>query len=181
MKKVLVLLADGFEEIEALVPIDLMRRAGLEVVTAGVESLSVTGSRGVSVTADAEIASTDPSAFDAVVLPGGMPGSTNLAASWEVNERVITMFGENRLVAAICAAPPVVLGKAGILEGRKATCYPGTESYSPESVFVKEPVVSDGNLITAQGPGKAADFAFEIIRYLLGAETADRVAAAALF
>ncbi len=94
MKKVLICLADGFEEIEAIVPIDLMRRAGMHVVLAGVGASTVTGSRGVSIISDGELADFTIETFDAVMLPGGMPGASNLAASWEVNERVIAMFNE---------------------------------------------------------------------------------------
>lgn len=181
MKKVLLCLADGFEEIEAIVPIDLMRRAGMHVVLAGVGASTVTGSRGVSIISDGELADFTLETFDAVMLPGGMPGASNLAASWEVNERVIAMFNEGKLVAAICAAPAVVLGTAGILEGRRATCYPGAESYAPGVRFVKEPVVIDGNLITAQGPGVASQFAFAVIEALLGSKKAKEVGEGALY
>ena len=182
MAKVLVCLADGFEEIEAIVPIDLMRRAGIEVVIAGVGDDTITGSRGVTVIPDGPIEGLKDASYDGILLPGGLPGATNLAASWEINELIISMINGGQLVAAICAAPAAVLGKAGILEGKQATCYPGAESFAPGVTFTQEePVIVDGNLITGRGPGFAADFAFAVIEYLVGAETAREVRAGALF
>lgn len=181
MAHVIVPLAEGFEEIEAIVPIDLMRRAGLTVTLAGVGSASVTGSRGVTISCDTLIEQIELEGVDAILLPGGMPGASNLAADWKVNEAVITLFNEGKLVAAICAAPAVVLGPSGILEGRDATCYPGAEGYAPSISFSTEELVIDGNLITSQGPGKAALFAFAVIEYLCGPQMAREVGQKALY
>ncbi len=181
MKRAIICLAEGFEEIEAIVPIDLLRRAGVDVVIAGVGDSVITGSRGVTIKTDGEIASYADLDADCMLLPGGLPGATNLAASWDVNNRLIRMFNDGKIIAAICAAPAAVLGRTGILEGRRATCYPGAESLSPGSQFVAEPVVVDGNLITAQGPGLAADFALAVITALVGTDKADEVKGAALF
>lgn len=181
MAQVIVPLADGFEEIEAIVPIDLLRRAGLTVILAGVGSISVTGSRGVTINCDTLIEQLELEGVDAILLPGGMPGASNLAAEWKVNEAVITLFNESKLVAAICAAPAVVLGPTGILEGREATCYPGAEGYAPNHSFSTKELVVDGNLITSQGPGKAALFALAIIEYLCGPQKAQEVGQKALY
>ncbi len=181
MAKVIICLADGFEEIEAITPIDLLRRAGVEVIIAGVGDDVITGSRGISIVPDGPIEELKADSYDGILLPGGMPGATNLAASWEVNELIISLLNEGKLIAAICAAPAAVLGKAGLIEGRRATCYPGTEAFAPEATFVKEPVVIDGNLITAQGPGLASDFSFAIIEYLISKEKAEEVKAGALY
>ncbi len=181
MSKVLICLADGFEEIEAVTPIDLLRRAGIDVIIAGVGDDVITGSRGISIVPNGPIEELKDETYDGIILPGGMPGATNLAASWEVNEILISMLNEGKLVAAICAAPAAVLGKAGLIEGRRATCYPGAETFAPEARFVKESLVMDGNLITASGPGLAADFAFAIIEYLISKEKSEEVKAGALF
>ncbi len=181
MKKVVICLAEGFEEIEAVVPIDLMRRAGIEVTVAGIENTTITGSRGVKIKTDGELSEFSEKDFDCIMLPGGLPGATNLAASWEVNERIIHMFNEGKIVAAICAAPAAVLAKTGILQGRKATCYPGAESFSTDTTFEKKSLVIDGNLITAQGPGYASLFGFAVIEALVGAAKAKEVTKEALF
>jgi len=174
-KTVLVILAEGFEEVEAVASIDVMRRAGLRVTIAGVTDLLVKGSRKIGVQADALLK--DIKDFpDAVVLPGGLPGATNLAKSEEVVKLIKKMNSAGRLVAAICAAPAAVLAPLGILDGKKATCYPGCESdFSPRTVYLQDRVVKDGNVITSQGPGSALEFGLEIVRDLVGNETADLV------
>ncbi len=171
---VLVAFAPGFEEIEAFVPVDLLRRAGAEVTTAGVGSQQVTSSHGVTVVCDTEI-SQAPVKFDCVVCPGGMPGSVNLAHSWPVMQRLVAA-SEQGLVCAICAAPAVVLGPAGLLDGHKAVCYPGMESSCPTVQFSDEPVMVDGNVITARGAGCAMEFALAIVSKLFGQEKADEIA-----
>lgn len=176
MSKVAVLLAEGFEEIEAVTPIDLLRRAGVEVVTAGVAGEVVRGSHGITVGTEAGIASLRVDDLDGVVLPGGMPGAANLAASSEVARLVRSMAGSKKLVAAICAAPAKVLAPMGVLSGRRATCFPGDEvAFSSDVVFSEDRVVRDGNVITSRGAGSAAEFAEEIIRYLVGEEAAREV------
>lgn len=167
-KKVLILLADGFEEIEAVTPIDVLRRAGLEVTVAGVSGLEVTGAHSVRIRADVELASYQ-GVPDAVILPGGMPGAKNLVESKQVLELVKKVYEQKKVVGAICASPAVVLTPTGILEGKKATCYPGFEGELPSSVtFCEERVVVDGNVITSRGPGTALEFALNLVEQLVG-------------
>ncbi len=174
-KTALVILAEGFEEVEAIAPVDVLRRAGVRVMIADVNSLIVKSSRKIGVEADillkdlAEIP-------DAVILPGGLPGATNLAKSEDVAKLVKKMNAAGKLVAAICAAPAAVLTPLGILDGKKATCYPGCESdFSAKTVHSQERVVADGNIITSQGPGTALEFALMIAARLVGQEMADTV------
>jgi len=167
-KRVLVLLADGFEEIEAITSIDILRRAGLNVVVAGVGKVLVKGSHDISVKADVEVGSYNRSP-DAIVIPGGMPGALNLSASKKVNSLIVKAHKEGKVIAAICAAPGFVLAPAGILKGRKATCYPGCEDMLEDKAqFVDEKVVVDGNIITSKGPGTAFDFALKLVEVLVG-------------
>lgn len=169
-KKVLVILAEGFEEIEAITPIDVLKRAGLEVVTAGVRSKQVTGAHGIKLEADL-LLSDYPGLPDAVILPGGLPGAQNLADSAEVTELVRNMNDQKKIVGAICAAPALVLAPKGILNGKKATCYPGFEkNFSNKVSFSAERVIVDGHIITSKGPGSALEFALELVRILAGAE-----------
>ncbi|MBL7006126.1 MAG: DJ-1/PfpI family protein [Spirochaetia bacterium] len=182
MSRAVLFLADGFEEIEAVIPIDILRRGGVEVTLAGVRGKLITGAHGIRIEADEEIISfEDYLEYDAVVIPGGMPGSKNLSDSQEVNKLIISMFNSNKIVGAICAAPAVVLGRLGVLEGKTAVCYPGAEAYAPDSVFADYPVVTDGNLITAQGAGYAAEFGLEILKAIQGAAAAEEVGQATLF
>jgi 4-methyl-5(b-hydroxyethyl)-thiazole monophosphate biosynthesis len=174
-KTVLVILAEGFEEVEAIAPIDVLRRAGVRVTIAGVTGLQVKGSRNIGVQADALLKDIQDLP-DAVILPGGLPGATNLARSEDVARIVKKMSSAGKLVAAICAAPAVVLAPLGLLEGKKATCYPGCESdFSSKTVYLKDRVVVDGNIITSQGPGTALEFALAIAARLAGQEMADTV------
>ena len=132
MKRALIFLADGFEEVEALSVIDALIRGGVECVTAAVKDENrVVSTHNIPIIADKLISEVKNDTFDLVFLPGGMPGSINLAQSFDVNEIVIK-HAQNKIVAAICAAPAVVLGPAGLLVGKKATCYPGCESYYPD-------------------------------------------------
>lgn len=176
MKKACVLLADGFEEVEALTPIDYLRRAGVEVIVAGIDEREVTGSHSIRVDADCTLDELDED-FDALVLPGGKRGSANLAANAEVLALVRRYFASGRLVAAICAAPAVVLHKAaGILKGKRFTSYPGTEVEVEGAIFSTERVVTDGNLITARSAGCAGEFSVAVIAHLLGADKAEEIA-----
>ncbi len=175
-KTVLVALADGFEEIEAVTPIDILRRAGLEVLVAGVGKQELTGSNGIRIRADIELEKYAGPLPDAIVLPGGAQGASNLAASQAVSALLGRMRDQGRLVAAICAAPAVVLAKSGLLEGKTATCYPGYEkNFGPGITFSPERVVTDGRVITSRGPGSAMEFALEIVRDLVDSATAERL------
>jgi 4-methyl-5(b-hydroxyethyl)-thiazole monophosphate biosynthesis len=170
-------LADGFEEIEAICPIDILRRGNVEVVTVGVTGKTVTGSHGIPFTADKEIGELDLSSSpDMILLPGGMLGTNNL----QKNETVI-LFIENVLktggyITAICAAPKI-LGAMGILSGKRATCFPGFESELKGAVIASESVVRDGKIITAKGAGVALEFGFELLAALTDRPTADKIAA----
>lgn len=173
---VYVLLAEGFEEIEALAPIDIMRRAGLNVVTVSVGSKKeVTGAHGICVTADAlidGIKNTDGARL--IMLPGGMPGTKNLDASSAVHA-ILDEAEENGVrVAAICAAP-MILGKRGALRGKRAICYPGFEQYLEGAEIADEKVVTDENITTGKGAGAAVEFGLELVTLLCGKETADGI------
>ena len=177
--RVLVPLADGVEELEAVTIIDVLRRGGIEVVSAAIGTeLTVHGSRGVAVLADALWDSLDIDSFDAITLPGGGKGTENLAA----DERVIQTLQEfdeaGKFVTAICAAP-TVLAYAGVLRGRRATCYPSCAAALGES-YDEVPVIADGNLITSQGPGTAMLFALVLLRHFVNGDTARAVAAGLL-
>lgn len=182
MKKIAVMLAEGFEEVEAVTPVDFLRRADIEVTVTGVTGSAVRGARGVTLQTDKEIGEILSRAdeYDGVVLPGGMPGASNLAESEETGEFIRKMAETGKLVAAICAAPAVVLQPLGILAGKQATCYPGFEERFENVKFSKKRVVKDGNIITSRGPGTAAEFAVEIITYLSGKEAAHAVHKATL-
>lgn len=176
MRPLAVLLAEGFEEVEAVTPIDFLRRAGIEVITAGVAGRNVTGSHGISLVADTTVGDLSPLDLDGVILPGGMPGSVNLHASDKVSTLVRQVHENGRLVAAICAAPARVLAPLGLLSGRSATCAPGEEAAFGKDVrFSEERVVRDGEVITSRGAGTAAEFAEEIIRYFKGPEKAQEI------
>jgi len=176
MTSVLVPLAQGCEELEAVTIIDLLRRAQIDVVTAGLGPEPVVGSRGTVLVPDMILDKALKRDFDMVVLPGGLPGATNLQKDARIIGLLKKMSEQNKYTAAICAAPKV-LASAGILNGKHATCYPG--SLDPESFptihFDQRAVVTDGKIITSQGPGTAMDFALELIRLLAGDEKRDQV------
>jgi 4-methyl-5(b-hydroxyethyl)-thiazole monophosphate biosynthesis len=175
-KTALVFLADGFEEVEAVTPIDFLRRAGVDVVTVAVgEAKTVAGSHGVQVVADMTVAEAGGLSHDAVILPGGMPGSANLAASGRVGAIVRAAVLKGKLVAAICAAPAVVLAPLGILAGKKFTCFPGMEKDVTGAKWAADDVAVDGTVITSRGAGTAALFALAVIEYLLGREAAEKI------
>lgn len=170
MARVLVPLAEGFEELEAVTVVDLLRRAGIEVVTAGLTAGPVTGSHGITLQADATLDDVITQAFDMIILPGGLPGATHLGDDERLLARLRQQAAARRQVAAICAAP-AVLAKAGLLDGRRATSYPGFlgPDSAPGLVVLDEPVVTDGLLVTSRGPGTAMDFALVLIERLAGA------------
>lgn len=174
MKRIAVLLADGFEEVEAVTPIDFLRRSGMEVVTAGVTGKTVTGAHGIRITADASLGELRPD-FDGVVIPGGMPGAQNIADSAEAVALVRKALTAGKLVGAICAAPAVVLGAHGMLKGKRFTCYPGFEKDVKDAFFSPDRVVKDANLITSRGPGTAAEFSVALIDYLAGKDAAANI------
>ena len=162
---VYVFLAEGFEEMEALAPIDLLRRVGVEVTTVGVGGKLIKGAHGVGFTADSDGEGLDFSDVDCVVLPGGMPGTTNLDASPMVEICLMKAAEKNALIAAISAAPSV-LGHKGLLKGKKATCFPGFEEDLLGALHTGAPVEKDGNIITARGAGVALDFALALVAEL---------------
>lgn len=169
-KRVLVILADGFEEIEAITPIDVLRRAGLEVTLAGLSGKMVTGAHGIKFQADV-LLDEYKDLPDAVVLPGGMPGAQNLGQSPKVAEIIKKMNSQQKIIGAICAAPALALAPTGILDGKKATCYPGFErNFSSSIAFSNDRVVVDGNVITSRGPGSALEFSLELVEKLVGKE-----------
>ena len=179
MKTAVIVLADGFEEVEAVTPIDLLRRAGVQVTVAALVGTQARGRSGISVVCDLSLDQV-PAGWDALILPGGMPGAKNLAASRLVKSLLEKAFGENRWVGAICAAPAVVLGSQGFLSGRTFTGYPGTETSVSGARFTVEPVVVDGNLVTSRGVGTAGAFGLKLVEVLAGTEAATRVAAEVL-
>lgn len=163
MAKVYEFLANGFEDIEALAPVDILRRGGVEVVTVSITaSRSVETAHGVTVEADRHIADIDLSDADMLVLPGGMPGAANLMESEAVCNALLAQHKAGRLIGAICAAP-MVLGKLGILEGKRATCYPGFEQHLDGATYTADMVTADGNVITAKGPGAAMAFGYRLL------------------
>lgn len=175
MKTVFVFLAEGFEEIEAVTTIDLLRRAGLAVQTIAVgPSLEVAGAHHLPIIADRHISNAEPETADAFVLPGGMPGMSNLAASTELLEMLQRAYAEGKLLCAICAAPSI-FGRLGFLEGRPATCYPGFESELGGYVPTADTVVVTPGIITGRGPGYTTDFALAIATALVGAEASEAV------
>ena len=180
-KTVLIVLAEGFEEIEAVTPIDVFRRAGFEVTVAGEGSSVVEGAHGIRISTDI-LMSDFHGLPDAVVLPGGMPGAENLAKSKILSDLLSKMSKENRWIAAICAAPAKVLAPLGLLKGKKATCYPGYEKELTASgaIFSTDRVVVDGQVITSRGPGTALEFSLEFVRNLADDKTADKLVKALL-
>jgi 4-methyl-5(b-hydroxyethyl)-thiazole monophosphate biosynthesis len=186
-KKAIVFLADGFEEVEAVTPIDYLRRAGLEVRTAAVgKDRVVTGAHGIPVTADTtlgELKKTGGAEYwDAVLVPGGMPGASNIAASKEAGALLKEMAAAGKWVSAICASPAVVLAPLGLLAGRRFTCYPGMETQVTDKTarWSDDKVAVDGNIITSRGAGTAAAWAVEIIGKLLDPAEGEKVARSVL-
>ena len=181
MKKLGVFMADGCEEIEALTVVDLARRAGIEVAMISItgEKL-IKGAHGINFQTDIPAEYMDFDLLDGIVLPGGMPGTLNLGANEYVQKTIAEFAAVGKLVAAICAAPSV-LGEAGLLQGKKATSYPGFEEKLLGAEICTESVVRDGNLITSRGMGTAIDFALAIIEYLMDKETADKLGGSIIY
>lgn len=176
---ILVPLAPGFEEIEAVTVIDVLRRAELDVFVAGLAPGPVTGSHGITLATDGELGAVDPASLAMMVLPGGLPGATNLMEDERVLALLTELAGSQRSIAAICAAP-IVLGRAGLLEGLEATCYPGFEDRLGGASAVQRRVVRSGRVVTSRGPGTALEFALELVAELAGRERAEELERAML-
>lgn len=177
--KVCVFLADGFETVEALAVVDVLRRAGIDTVTVSVmEGRTVMSSHNIRVEADAVFKDVEAQIYDAdvVFLPGGMPGTMNLKAHEGVIHVVKDFNEKGKRIAAICAAPGRILGELGMLEGKRATCHSSVEDRLFGATFVDEPVVVDGNIITSRGMGTAILLGLELVRQLVGKEKADKIA-----
>ena len=178
MASVLVPLAQGCEELEAVTVVDLLRRAGINVVTAGLDAQPVTASRGMTLLPDMTLDMALQQRFDMVVLPGGLPGADHLGDDPRVIRLLQEMAASESYIAAICAAPRV-LARAGLLDGKRATSYPGALDIEavPGIEYLETAVVTDGRVITSRGPGTAMDFALVLIETLLGKTTRDEVEA----
>ena len=181
MKKVCVFLADGFEEIEGLTVVDILRRAKVEVSTVSImDTLDIHGAHGINIKADQMFDEADFSVADMLVLPGGMPGTLHLGQHKGLQNILKDFHNEKKNIAAICAAPSV-LGKYGILEGRRACCYPSFEEQLTGAEVVFEPVVQDGHIVTSRGMGTAIPFALKLTEVLCGAKAANEVKESILF
>jgi len=167
MKRVLVPLAEGFEELETVTIVDILRRAGVEVVVASLAGSPVTGAHGIRLSADTPLGALAEQEFDMIALPGGMPGAEHLKKDARIAEIIRRLHGKGRPVAAICAAP-MVLAAAGVLDGRRATSYPGFLKDAERTTVVADAVVVDGGVITSRGPGTALDFALTLVEELAG-------------
>lgn len=175
MAKVAILLADGFEEVEAVAPIDVLRRAGVEVIIVGLKKDPVASARNVKIVPDATIEEINPEELDMVILPGGAGGVEKLKEDPRVEKLIKAMQEKRKFIGAICAAP-TALAKFGILEGKKATVYPSLVEEIKPAQFLNEPVVEDENIITSQGPGTALEFGLRLAERLVGKEKAREVA-----
>ena len=177
MAKVYVFLADGFEDVEALIPIDVLRRGGVEVVTVSTtEFTQVESAHGVSIEADIQFDQSDYADADLLMLPGGMPGASNLYAHEGVCEALMAQYKAGKKIAAICASPAVVLAPLGILDGKKATCYPGFEQALTMATYTADLVTVDGNVTTGEGPAAAFPYAYELLTQLVDKQTSDQIA-----
>ncbi len=177
---VYLMLADGFEEIEALTPLDILRRAQIEVKTVGVTGKTVTGAHSIPVVADILLDDIVLEDMSAVILPGGMPGTLNLKNEKAVENAVLYAAEKGLLIAAICAAPSI-LGNLGLLESKEAICFPGFENELKGADISDKSVVLSGNIITAKGAGVAAEFGFEILKQLKDEDTAQRLKKAMMY
>ena len=171
---VYMFLAEGFEEVEALTPLDMLRRAQIPVSTVGVDTTTVCGAHDIVVKADISEKDVSLSDMTAVILPGGMPGTLNLEKSETVQKAIAYAMDNGLPIAAICAAPSI-LGHVGILNGRKATCYPGFEADLRGARIASEPVVWDGNILTAKGAGVALEFALSLVSRLATNEISEEI------
>ena len=178
---VYLFLAEGFEEIEALCVLDILRRAKVDIKAVGVTGKNVCGSHGITVTCDTtEDKLNINEEFDMIILPGGLPGADNLNASKIVDAFIARAIEKNKLICAICAAP-YILGVRGLLKGKKATCYPGFENKLEGAEIVDSGVVRDGNIITGRAMGSATDFALEIAEALCGKEVREKLKSSIIY
>ncbi|KAH0785070.1 DJ-1 family protein [Histomonas meleagridis] len=178
--KAVILIAPGFEEVEAITPADFLRRAGVEVILASVghDDLSIKGAHNIVIKCNAKFPEISKNIYDAIICPGGLPGTTNLAKDANVVEAIKAHLAAGKIVAAICAAPGFVLAEAcGIMNGKTGCGYPGCDDKITENggTKVEDRVYADGNIITSRGPGTASLFALEILRKLVGNEKADEI------
>lgn len=168
-------LADGFEEIEAIAVVDVLRRAKIKVNIVSITgSKSVKGTHDVTVIADTLFEDADYSSADMIILPGGMPGTLNLGNHKGLVEKILEFHKAGKWIAAICAAPSI-LGKLGLLEGKEATCYPGMDNYLKGALYKEEPVVVSDKVVTSRGPSTALDFALELVKIIKGDELAEQL------
>ena len=172
--KVVVPLAEGFEEIEFSTIVDILRRAGIDVTTAGLKEGTINGAHGIKITSDTLIDKVSADDFDVIILPGGYPGFVNLGNSEQVLKLVKGMSDRNKYVTAICGAPSV-LTKAGVIQGKRATIFPGMEGTLTGAKCSDERVVIDGKVITSQGPGTAMEFTIKLVEVLAGKSKAEEV------
>ncbi len=183
MKKVYVFLANGFEEIEGLTVVDLLRRAGIDLITVSIhDTKQVMGAHNIEVKADILLEKIDKNAADALVLPGGMPGMTNLKENEIVKEMIFSYEKAGKLIAAVCASPSI-FSEFGLLKGKHATSYPSFEEnlVAHGAIYSKDTVVKDGNIITSRGLGTSIDFALEIISYLIDEDKANEIATSVVY
>ena len=175
MKKAVMLFAEGFETVEALMVVDLLRRGGVEVMMASItEDDWVVSSHGVNVEMNSTLGEVDVLSYDAIILPGGMPGTLNLGESEAVKKAVLAMNDAGKIVSAICAAPGV-LGKHGLLEGKRACSYPSHEKNLTGATVLRDPVVIDGNIVTSRGLGTAMEFGLTLLGLLEGEEKENQI------
>jgi protein deglycase len=180
MPSVLLPIADGSEELELVTIIDVLRRAAIEVTVASLTGEMITGSQGTKIVPDTSLEAAQTKAYDLVVLPGGLPGTNHLNNDVRIHAILKSTIEAGKTVGAICAAPKV-LATAGLLEGKRATCYPGfLDDFAPEIVSTEEAVEWDGNVVTSRGPGTAMDFALQLIEVLTDVETRNAVEAASV-
>ena len=177
MAKVYVFMANGFEDVEALIPIDVLRRGGVDVITVSTtEDIIVESAHGVGIRADMMFTACDFSDADLLMLPGGMPGASNLFEHEGVCQALKLQAAAGKKIAAICASPAVVLAQLGLLDGKKATCYPGFEQALEDAKYTGDLVTVDGNVTTGEGPAAAFPFAYELLSQLVSPEVSDQIA-----
>lgn len=176
MKKAVILLAQGTEEVEALVPVDLLRRAGIKVTMASITGkLEITGSHNITIKTDVLLDTINERDYDMLILPGGMPGTLNLQEDLGVQKLIMNFYESGKYLAAICAAPKIY-GGMGLLKRRKATCYPGYEEELSGAQIVYDEVVEDGQFITSRGLGTAIPFSLKLIESLISKDVANEIA-----
>ncbi len=177
MAQVYVFLANGFEDVEALIPVDVLRRGGVDVTTVSTtDTQLVHSAHGVCIEADIMFDEADYADADLLMLPGGMPGASNLFNHEGVCQILTAQYEKGKKIAAICASPAVVLAPLGILDGKKATCYPGFEEAMTNAEYTGDLVTVDGNITTGEGPAAAFPYAYELLTQLVDQQTADQVA-----